>query len=294
MSEDTQPKQPEPAVPTKKPSAKAKKQSPAVPVLITLLLVGGLGAYLYIQSQQAPVEEPAPTPEPIVVAPEPEPEPIVMAPAPEPEPIIPDPVQIQFAELTEKQELWPRQLELTGQIELEIVYNGETFGEITFTQGQSIQVSGLEAPANIIGKVGGQQLSIPVSKTNLAAWFESTHAANYILTGLDSIHSSRTAGTNTMSDEEFLKELERWCLLNYGDCKIEIGPEKLIFHWKKQQGRISYAEEAALVANHYLKMQAERNQGDNYAQCQIVDIRTGKTLGYNVVFRPVGSSHCWD
>ena len=288
MSEDKQPDSSTAEVSAEKPAA--KKQSRAVPVFVAILLAGGLGAYLYVNNQQAPVQEPAPEPEIVALPePEPEPEPIIVEPEPEPEPVIPDPVKIQFTDLTEKQDLWPEILELTDDIELEIVYNGEIFGQMTFTQGQSIQVSSLDAPASIVGKVGGQQLAVPVLKTNLGSWFESTHAANYILANLDSLSAATETIGNGTSDEEFLEELERWCLLTYGDCRIEIGPDKLILHWKEQQGRVNYAEEAAMLAHHYLKLQAERNQGDNYAHCEIVDLKTGKVLGFNVVFRPAGT-----
>lgn len=247
----------------------------------------------YIQSQQAPVKTPEPEPEVVALPepePEPEPEPVVIAPEPEPEPepIAPEPVTIQFAELIEKKPLWPETLELTSNIELEIIFNGESFGQMTFTEGQVIRVSSLEAPAHIIGKVGGQQLSIPVTNTNLSIWFETTHAADYILSGLDLLETESGSADNSTTDEAFLETLERWCLVNFGDCRIEIAPDKLILHWKKQQGPVNYAQEAALVAHQYLKMQAERNQGDNYAHCEIVELRTGKVLGFSAIFRPVG------
>lgn len=255
-----------------------------------MVLLIGLGAYLWIQSQQAAVEEPAPGP--VVVeqpTPEPEPEPMIIEPELEPEPVIPDPVQIQFAELAERPEtkqLWPTTLELIDDIDLEIVYNGESFGEMTFTKGQDIRVRSLEAPANIVGKVGGQQLSIPVAKTNFKDWFENTHSSNFTLTDFESLINQTESRYKDISDQELYEELERWCLLNYGDCTLEIGPEKLTLHWKKPRGAVDYTEEATLLAHHYLKLQSERHQGDNYAPCEIVDIKTGKSLGFSAVFRP--------
>lgn len=287
MSEDKQPKSPEPKVSSKKPAEKESSQ--AIRIFLAILILVGFGAYLYIQNQPEPVEEPEPEPEPVVIEPEPEPEPIVMEPEPEPEPVIPDPIEIHFAQLTEKSELWPQTLELTDGFKLEIVYNGEIFGEMTFTKGQSIQVTSLEASGNVVGKIGGQLLSVPVTKTDLAPWFGQTHAESYILVDLSPSEEHLALKESELSDDEFIEELEEWCLLNFGDCSLEIGSDKLTLTWKKQAGLVNYAEEATFLAHHYLKLQAKRSQGDNYARCEIIDRNTGKVLGFGVSFMPTGT-----
>ncbi len=276
---------PSPAKPSAKKGKKKSARSPIMPIFAVLLLAGGLGAYLYTQNRTAPVEAPEPEPEPVIVEVAPEPEPVIVEVAPEP--VIPDPVEIEFSELAKQRALWPQSLTLTQTMQLDIIYNGETFGQMTFTAGQEIKVSSLEAPANILGKVGGQFLSIPASSTDLAQWFEQAHAATHILKEIQS-HSDNMTATTPSSDEELYDELERWCLVNFGDCTLEIGPDKLTLNWKKQAGLISYPEEATFLAHHYLKLQAARGQGDNYAQCEIIDSRTGKTLGLGVAFMPAG------
>lgn len=225
---------------------------------------------------------PAPVIEKVVVAPPPPPPP---EPEPEPEP---EPIAISFEQICNRRDLWPSQLTLTKAIEVPISYRGNTYGELSFPAGTPFTVDSLRKTQALNGYIEGNYLSIPVSQTDFVAWFNQRFDKSYVTEA--PIEQAFTAANNLDDSHvqwDIHTQLLYWLQRNYGDCRIEIGENTLVMHWKPQtEVEIDYRFEAREVSHRYLMLQAEKGGSDNYASCEIYYTPTGELLGTGSIFVP--------
>lgn len=210
-----------------------------------------------------------------------------LPPEPEPEPE-PEPIAISFEQICNRRDLWPSQLTLTKAIEVPISYRGNTYGELSFPAGTPFTVDSLRKTQALNGYIEGNYLSIPVSQTDFVAWFNQRFDKSYVTEA--PIEQAFTAANNLDDSHvqwDIHTQLLYWLQRNYGDCRIEIGENTLVMHWKPQtEVEIDYRFEAREVSHRYLMLQAEKGGSDNYASCEIYYTPTGELLGTGSIFVP--------
>ncbi|PXA03558.1 hypothetical protein DDZ13_11285 [Coraliomargarita sinensis] len=215
---------------------------------------------------------------------EPGPEPVedsaVVEAAPEPEP-----EAIQWPAFRKRSDLWPKTLNIMVDQEVTLLYQGTSYGEVTFQSGQPLSVINLSENGYVFGRTGGNEMEVHVSETNFATWFEQTHGDLYEITVPEK-------ETNRLADDfedKLITELRIWCLKNYQTPLVEINEDHLVLRWHSRSrgdNEANYSLEALSVARAYLRIQAELGGEDNYASCEVRDPDTGQLMGSKGIFIP--------
>ena len=226
--------------------------------------------------------EPVVVPEPVVI-PEPEPEPVVEVVAPRPLA-----TEMSYADFVRQPDLWPETVELTLETSVPILYRERDFGTMRFVPGLILELDKVLASKEVIGSVNGNYLIVPAEKTSLMPWFHDTYRGKYFMRYPGVMASAEGA---VVDDGRFhvdlLEGMRKWCYINYGDCTFNITDDALVLRWRPQEDTaIDYRAEARAIAREYLKRQAELGATDNYAPCEIYDLRSGNLLGIGSFFVP--------
>lgn len=302
-------------MPAKRKSKQSDQQKALIKVLVILLFAAGaIIALIVWASQEAESELAAKirqiigislssddTPAP--ATPEPAPAPIVETPtkpvevqiklealAPPPPP--PKPT-IDLATLAETPSLWPQNLELNQSKQVEIRYNGNTYGYVEFNSDSVITVKEINSSGEILGTVNSNFLSLAPYETNLLEWLDATYGDSYQF-DLDPNQRLSLPGDGNLpnlSTEEgqtdFWSEMRIWCYRNYESASISQGEDNLIFKWlPKENSPIDFQLEAREIARFYLLQRAARGGHENYAGCEIRDPHTNELLGSAAIFIP--------
>ena len=219
-------------------------------------------------------------PEPVQVV---EPEPVEHVPEPDPEP-----TRLTYADLVERRQMWPANLQLAVEKRFPVVFNGKNYGHLEFAPGEILRVESLFGSRQIRGRVNENHLNISVSQTNLEEWFEQEYGSDYIL---DLAEESKPAVDvsklrHAVSREEILAEMRYWCYTTFGpSISFDIGEDSLVLKWlPNEDWPIDFRAEARAVARQYLVTQAAMGGKDNYAACEIRHPRTNELLGAGSVY----------
>lgn len=221
------------------------------------------------------------------------PEPIV-----EPEPVMPEPVvevapprpvatEMSYADFVDQPRLWPKELELTLETSVPILYGKHDFGTMSFVPGQTLVVETILDSKEIVGSVDGNYLIVPAEKTSLMPWFHDKYRGTYFMRYPGVMASAEVPVDDGRFHVDLLEGLRKWCYINFGDCTFDITDEALVLRWRpKEEASINYRLEASMLAREYLKRQAVLGSTDNYAPCEIYDLSTGRLLGIGSFFIP--------
>jgi hypothetical protein len=236
----------------------------------------------------AVVEVPSPEPAPVVVevVPEPEPEPII-EPEPEPEPLL----KITFPEVAARRYLWPSELSLKLSVQVPIRYNGKIYGNMEFVKGSEFIVDALMPTGEILGRIGGNYLSLSVHETNFYGWFNEEYGDRFeiqpvVVDSKTGENSGLRLGT-AEGDAAFWSEMRIWCYQNYESVTLKVEEDTLVFIWMpKEDVPINFTIEAREIARQYLLKQAAFGGTDNYAACEIRDPVTNQLRGVSSIFIP--------
>lgn len=227
------------------------------------------------------VGQPAPEPEPVKVA---EPEPVEIVEAPEP-PKPQEPTELDWSAFRSQSEMWPDWLKVMVDKEITLTYRGKSFGEVTFSEGQLLNVKGFSGNGLVAGRTGGSEMEVHISATNFSDWFEEEHGDQHFM----NYPEKQSIEPAADFEDELITELRIWSMQNYNTPLIEIGENNLVLRIHKDTERdndANYAPEAMGVARAYLRIQGELGGTDNYASCEIRDTATGELLGANGIFVP--------
>lgn len=244
--------------------------------------------------------KPAPPPAPVVTVTEPqpaiEPEPAAFDPVPEPEPepepvivnVEPEPVVLEsltWSDYMRQPLMWPDSLEINVDKEAQLRFRGNVYGELSFRPGQLLEVFELSEGGFIRGRSNGTELEVHASATNFATWFEGKHGESHEITVPNKTIPEKVENY----DEQLIANLRIWSMQNYGTPLIEIGENDLILRMPVKASESPNADmssQAHSVARAYLRIQAELGGNDTYASCEIVDSRSGRSLGSKGIFIP--------
>ena len=200
---------------------------------------------------------------------------------------------LSLSELATKPSFWPHELKLIDSKQVEIKYNGNSYGHVEFTADSPIEVDSISPSGEVFGTVNSNYLSLSASETNLSEWFETAYGKIY------SLQTNATA-TNPLEEPEAVKSLKTkegqtefwqdikvWCYMNYESASISAEENSLVFKWlPKEDAPIDFRMEAREIARFYLLKRAERGGHENYAACEIRHPRTGELLGSGSIFIP--------
>lgn len=245
------------------------------------------------------VNKSAPAPAPVVTTPEPAsaPQPETelnpeLNPEPEPEPVIvevePEPVVLEsmtWSNLKSNPVMWPDSLNINVDKEAELRYRGNIYGEVSFSSGQYLEVLEISAEGFIRGRINGTEMEVHATATNFRTWFEEKHGDRYEIT----IPKKEFLEKVEDYEEQLIADLRIWTMQNYGSPLIEIGEDNLILRLQgdtSDNTGIDFSPEAHSIARAYLRIQAELGGTDTYASCEIVDLRSGRSLGSKGIFIP--------
>lgn len=197
--------------------------------------------------------------------------------------------QVSWSEFVRSPRLWPTRLEIVIDQEIPVRYREQNYGEMIFRPGQTMEVYEVTGDGRVLGSINQNEVFIPATATNLAAWFQATHGEFDELImpeGPVTVVSGHSEG-DAAADQDLLTQLRIWTLSNYDTHMIEITPDTLILRWTpREEAEIDFRLEAREVARKYLMLGAERGRTDNYANCEIRDRSTGELRGSNGIFIP--------
>ncbi len=199
---------------------------------------------------------------------------------------------ISFNRIVNSRTLWPSTLELRQTKQVEIRFNGKSYGDIEFLKGSIVEVQALKMPSEVVGILNGNYLSLTLSETNFEDWFRMQYSEYYDLK-IDDLRVPE-AVTVLLSDIDtaegykvFWRDLQYWCYVNYDTAQLTIEEDTLTFEWlPKENVPVDFRAEAREIARKYLLKKAEFGGEENYAACQIIHPDSGEQLGASFTFIP--------
>lgn len=203
------------------------------------------------------------------------------------EPVVVNPVPISFAGFAANRSLWPKSLKLEKPHFLQIRYNGKVLGDATVHPGAVIEITEIRADGIISGQMLNLIVSLPQQMTNFKAWAEETLAGKYFLTTYP--ESNRSVDTSkTFPRQQYYAAFEIWCTQKMNVLKVKIEPEQIrvAVDTLEKEDRSVYEAQALLIAQNFLLQQQIRGGDDNYATCEVVDIKTNASLARRSYFMP--------
>ena len=290
---------------TPKEETKSKRPPLKALALCALLVVLGGGIFYWAgASKTAPEpvatqqekeeipepEEPAPsesTPErtPLIAFPEPD----DAVPYQEARPLEPPtPSAMPWSEFISRPSMWPRRLSITIDQEIPVRYRDNNYGEMIFSPGQTIEVFELNRDGRVLGSINENTVYIPVTATDLEAWFDGKDDEYDVLAIPDAPEPvKRATNLSKEKESELISRLRTWTLNHYDSHELKIGEDSLILRWTPQeQAEINFRVEAREIARKYLMLCSELGREDNYASCKIYSRSRGDFLGSNGIFIP--------
>ena len=222
--------------------------------------------------------EPEPVPEPVVFVPELEPD-------LDPERgLPPKPTIISMAGLARSNRLWPEKLKLVEPLSLKARFKKSVGGEAIFHINSVFKVYRIYEDGSIKGRLMGIDMILPLAKTNLLEWFESTHSHKHILTPPAPGAPPAIVELTPEGNAKFYVAFDAWCLRFTRAKKITIGDEAIIAEVEVPKETASAQKErgwrstAEAIAKAYVIQYKKVGGTDNYAICNVVDMKTGTIL----------------
>ncbi len=208
-------------------------------------------------------------------------------------PAAPPPIQsISMEDISRQKYLWPKSLPLAVNKKVKIRYNEKEYGFMQFSEGMIIAVEALTSNGEVLGRIGGNYLSLSVHETTFVNWFEEKYEGKYelepvVFDDLKRFSRVRFRLGTERGDAEFWSEMRIWCHQNYGSVSLDIGEDNLVFKWwPKEDVRVDYGAEAREIARRYLILRNKFGSPENFAACEIRHPITDEFLGSSSIFIP--------
>jgi len=194
---------------------------------------------------------------------------------------------MEWSDFLSKRNMWPRQLKIQIDPVVELVYRGQSFGEMSFETGQTLEVISLSKEGMAYGTTKGNEIEVHASETDFEQWFQNKHGEDYTI----SVPTRTRQRIVDDFEQELITNLRIWALRNYNTPLIEIGEDSLVLRLSSSAlgdaaPGTDLSLEALSVARAYLRIQGELGGKDNYASAEIRDSETGRLLGSKGIFIP--------
>lgn len=200
----------------------------------------------------------------------------------------PTPSAMPWSEFIARPSMWPDRLSITIDQEIPVRYRDNNYGEMIFSPGKTIDVFELNIDGRVLGSINENTVYIPVTATDLEAWFDGKDEEYDVLTIPDAPEPvKRATDLSQEKENELISRLRTWTLKHYDSHELKIGEDNLILRWTpREQAEINFRVEARAVARKYLMLCSELGRDDNYASCKILSRSKGDFLGSSGIFIP--------